>query len=195
MTEATKYSFACDLGRFHKHRFHFLLIRFSFNSRVYLIFELGLGERCCRMKICEHEQRAENVRIVRLTKGTLVIISDRIHGKTDSARAKRYCCRRNINPTTSAIGNLIFLPTRKLNTAGPLLSYNQVVSSNEDGRAKGWNDSRVSVGVTGRGGGAVKKRAKWNLSAWRLSHLPRAIGSSSERKLRKAARRNLNSRK
>lgn len=144
MTEATKCSFAYDLGRFHKHRFHLLLIRFSFNRRVYLIFELGLGEHCYRMKICEHEQRAENVRVVRLTKGTLVIISDRIHGKTDSTWAKRYYCRRNINPTTSAIGNLIFLPTRKLNTAGPLLSYNQVVSSNEDGRAKGTTAGWVS---------------------------------------------------
>lgn len=152
------------------------------------------------MKICESGQRAENARAVRLTKGTLVIIDNRIHGKTDSTLVARYRRGRNINPTTSAIENLIFLPTRKLNTAGPLLSYNQVVSSGEDGRAEGWNDSRVSVGVTesgerGRGEGAVKKRAKWNLSAWRLSHLPRAIGSSSGRKLRKAARRNLNSRK
>lgn len=66
-----------------------------------------------------------------------------------------------------------------------------------------WNDSEVSVGegreIVKREGegwrGEVKKRAKWNLSAWRLSHLPRAIASSSGRKLRKAARCNLNSRK
>jgi len=128
-----------------------------------------------------------------LTKEIPVIIDNRIHGKTDSARVARYRCGRNINSTTSAIENLIFLPARKLNTAGPLLSYNQVVSSGEDGKAEGWND-RMNVGVMGRRE-AVKKRAKWNLSAWRLSHLPRAIGSSSEQKLRKAARRNLNSRK
>lgn len=91
------------------------------------------------MKIREHrDQRAENARIVRLTKGMLVIIGNRIHGKTYSGRGHgRYRRRRNTNPTTSAIvGNLIFLPARKLNTAGLLLSYNQVVSSSEDG----WDD-------------------------------------------------------
>lgn len=120
-------------------------------------------------------------------KGTLVIIGNRIHGKMYSGREYRsYRRGRNTNPTTSAIGNLIFLPTRKLNTAGLLLSYNQVVSSSEDGRD---GDGGEMSGKRK----AVKKRAKWNLSAWRLSHLPSAIGSFCGRKLRKAARRNLNS--
>lgn len=71
-------------------------------------------------------------------KETLVIIGNRIHGKMYSGREyRRYRRGRNTNPTTSAIGNLIFLPTRKLNTAGLLLSYNQVVSSSEDGRDGG----------------------------------------------------------
>lgn len=124
--------------------------------------------------------------------------NSRYDSKIRTTRYRREC---NINPT-SVIGNLIFLLTRKLNIAGPLLSYNQVVSSGEDGRREAWNDSRVSVGEAreigwkGREGkGEVKKRVKWNLSAWRLSHLPRAIASSSGRKLRKAARCNLNSRK
>lgn len=86
---------------------------------------------------------------------TRVIIGNWIHGKTNA----RYRRGRNINPTTSAIGNLIFLPTRKLNTAGSLLSYNQAVSSGVDGRDGGG----VRIGVTRWV--VVKKRAKWNLSA------------------------------
>lgn len=94
------------------------------------------------MKICERNQ--ENARAIRLTKETLVTIEFTV--RRSEARTARYHRGRNINPT-SAIGNLIFLPTRKLNIASLLLSYNQVVvSSGEDGRAEAWNDSRVSVG-------------------------------------------------
>lgn len=94
------------------------------------------------------DQRAENARIVRLMKGTLVIIGNRIHDKMYYEREYgRYRRGRNTNPTTSAIGNLIFLPTRKLNTAGLLLSYNQVVSSSEDERVMaGWDVGKAKSG-------------------------------------------------
>lgn len=113
---------------------------------MYLILE----DEKCRMQIREdRDERAENARVVRLMKGTLVIIGNRIHGKTYSGHGhERYRRGRNTNPTTSAIGNLIFLPTRKLNTAGLLLSYNQVVSSSEDGRdgTAGWDVGKAKSG-------------------------------------------------
>jgi len=122
-----------------------------------------------------------------LTKEIPVIIDNRIHGKTDSTRVARYRCGRNIN-STSAIENLIFLPARKLNTAGPLLSYNQVVSSGEDGRAEGWN-GRMSRGHGVKGGGKEEGKVEFIGLAF--------ISSSKGNRILvwKAARRNLNSRK